>query len=350
VTISGGQGPGGAGSAGQGEGGAGGEGEGSAGQGGEGGGCAGDQCGPPSCASGLQCQGVDCCQSIVLPGGTFNMGRCGDSYGAETCTDGYEGLPDEVPEHEVTLSSFALDTFEVTVGRFRAFVDAYTGTPPAAGAGASPHVESSGWDSTWNENLPATQEALISNVRCSADYQTWTNSPGANESAAINCVSWYEAFAFCAWDGGRLPTEAEWEYAAVGGSENRLYPWGPEEPWTNAYANDAYSDTSFSSTDEVQNGKHDLPVGSRPAGSGLWGHRDFAGGMFEWTFDRYDANWYSGEGATCTDCANVTSGSQRVPRGGGWFFGTSAIHPTQRGKDTPTSRFDYLGFRCARTP
>jgi formylglycine-generating enzyme required for sulfatase activity len=313
-------------------------------------GCDGADCnGPPSCVEGLECQGVDCCESIVVPGGSFKMGRCGNTYNATTCTDGHNGLSDETPEHIVTVSSFALDAFEVTVGRFRAFVEDYSG-PPAAGAGANPHIAGSGWNSDWNASMPATKAGLIDNVACDETFQTWTDEPGELEDTAITCVTWFEAFAFCIWDGGRLPTEAEWEYAAVGGNENRLYPWGSQAVWSNAYASDVYSDTSFSSTGDINNSVHGLPVGSHPLGNGKWGHRDLAGSQFEWTFDWYKSDWYSTGGATCNDCANLTPGTHRVPRGGGYRFDDQSLKPTQRGKDVPNARLAWLGVRCARTP
>ena len=300
--------------------------------------CSGAVAEGPSCAGGLLCAGISCCDAQVVPGGTFPMGRGGG-------TDAYGGGSSETPEHSATVASFKLDTFEITVGRFRKFVAQFNGTPPAVGAGAHPLIVNSGWQAGWNASLAASQAALVANLKCSAPYQTWTDAPGANEGYAINCVSWYEAAAFCAWDGGRMPTEAEWEYAAAGGSDNRLYPW----------ASGAAPDNTLA----VFNCKHDgmagcsfadlAPVGSTPAGNGKWGQRDLAGGMWEWNLDYYDQTWYSGGGAACSNCANLNANPYRLFRGGDWFNGASFLRAACRSLNSPSDRYDFIGARCSRS-
>ncbi len=290
-----------------------------------------DTCGPSS--------NEDCCASALVPGDTFQMGRSENSGDPDYYPS---GSGNELPEHSATVAGFYLDKYEVTVGRFRKFVDSGAGTqasPPSSGQGVHPLIGGTGWDSAWNTSLPTDTAGLKNNITCNASYETWTNTAGANENYPINCVNWYEAFAFCIWDGGRLATEAEWEMAAAGGSDNRLYPWGQTAPDV-TLAN--YYDSDYSPF---------IAVGSHPAGAGRWGHYDLAGSMWEWAFDWYDSNWYSGGGAVCDNCANLTPGSVRVRRGGSWDDFTSSLRAANRDfSDAPFYHDDYVGFRCARTP
>ena len=268
------------------------------------------------------------------------MGR-----GTEACDGCTEGCPlttttcsdDEQPEHPATVSDFYLDKYEVTVGRFRRFVQQYAGTPPAAGAGAHPLIAGSGWNASWNGELPSSQAALMSSLT-SLDTCTWTDAAGATENHPVNCVSWFQAFAFCAWDGGRLPTEAEWEYAAAGGDENRLYAWGSDaiEPLPANY-NDNHG-TPF------------LHVGSEPLGDGRWDHSDLAGGVCEWNLDSHASDWYTLVRDGCSDCANLSATSFRVMRGGAWYNTVDYLRAANRGRyNFPGEAYNLVGLRCARS-
>jgi len=192
--------------------------------------------GPPSCAMpGLgrtDCDPsgtVSCCESPLVTGGTFDRSYDGVSMGYTSRA------------YPATVSDFRLDAFEVTVGRFRSFVAwVAIGVPPAPGAGRHTHLnggaglrdpgppggDEQGWQADWTVTyLPTTKAAWDAALVCDTTLATWTADPGANERLAINCVNWYAAQAFCLWDGGFLPSEAEWNYAASGGSEQRVYPW-----------------------------------------------------------------------------------------------------------------------------
>jgi len=315
-------------------GGNGGTGTGTGGAGNGGGGAAPSE--PPSCEGGLDCGGLSCCTTANIAGATFMMGRSEDP----NVDDYYPmGSDQELPEHPAMVSGFRLDKFEVTVGRYRRFVDAFDGTPPADGAGAHPLIGGSGWQSAWNNQLPSDKASLITEMTdCQAwdpnEPSTWTASPGANENKPVNCVSWYVAFAFCAWDGGRLPTEAEWELAATGGVES-LYPWGNQLPDATHVVYDCTYPCAV------------IPdVGSVPAGDTAAGVSNLGGSLPEWTLDTYSD--YSS--AACDDCASL-SGSMRVVRGG--LYSTSNekfLRSVSRGSQDPSPQYNDLtmGIRCAR--
>ncbi|MCX5743980.1 MAG: SUMF1/EgtB/PvdO family nonheme iron enzyme [Proteobacteria bacterium] len=198
----------------------------------------------------------------MVPGGTY--ARSYDVSGDGRYPDGSYGA---------TVSDFRLDKYEVTVGRFRQFMAAGLGTQanaPLVGAGAHPNIAASGWNASWNGSLATDMAALVAAVKCNATYQTWTDVPGGNESRPMNCIDWYEAMAFCAWDGGFMPTEAEWNYAATGGSEQRAYPWSSPPGFL------GIDDTraSYFSTDCLGDGMPGCAltdptvVGTKPAGDG----------------------------------------------------------------------------------
>jgi formylglycine-generating enzyme len=288
--------------------------------------------------TGTECNGESCCTSLPVPAGTFPMGR-----GTEACSNCTNGCPGgmtcysrETPEHSVTVSAFSLDKYEVTVGRFRRFVDAYDAmnAPPPMNAGANPNTPGTGWQAVWNGNMPADSAAFRSNLKCDSTHQTWTDLAGNNEAYPINCVNWYEAFAFCLWDGGRLPTEAEWEYAAAGGDQNHLYPWGSSLP-SCSLANGPGCVGNLAT------------VGSYVSGQGRWGHMDLAGNVWESVFDWYSETWYSSPSASVTDPADTTSSPNRVQRGGSFDDSdVGYLRTVFRTYATPTGRYFYSGLRC----
>jgi len=272
-----------------------------------------------------------CCISPPVPGGSYyrSYDRGSDGAGGTTSAP-------------ATVSGFRLDKYEVTVGRFRAFVNAGMGTqadPPAAGAGAHARIPDSGWKTAWNTSLAANTAALTAAIKCDALFQTWTDTPAANEHRPMNCVTWYEAMAFCAWDGGYLPTEAEWNYAATGGDEQRAYPWStPPMSVAIDRAHASYSDgTAIAVTD----------VGTWSAGDGRWGQSDLAGNVFEWVLD-----WGAAYTTPCTDCANLAATSFRVFRSGAFDVDAASQRTGSRGGNDPSARvhFGDVGVRCARTP
>jgi sulfatase modifying factor 1 len=269
---------------------------------------------------------------VAIPGGEFPEGR-GTAAGS---SDAYPtGGADETPEFPSSVSTFALDKYEVTVGRFRAFVSTYvsnTASAPAAGAGAHPSIAKSGWQSDWNAMLPKDRSTFMASLKCSSTIpETWSDSPGAGENKAINCLSWYEAFAFCIWDGGRLPTESELEYAAAGGSDNRLYPWGSGAP---SCTRASYQPCAIMVRD----------VGTSTAGAGRWGQLDLAGNVSEWALD-----WYAAYPVgPVADYAVVDPGTSRIHRGGSVRSLAGDLRAAFRYMSLPGGHYDDTGVRCAR--
>ncbi len=287
----------------------------------------------PSCSSRSQgadhrcgaSHDMDCCAATLVPGGTFD--RLNDS------------------DYPATVSPFRLDVFEVTVGRFRAFVDAYPGSRPKEGDGAHPVIDGSGWKASWDFFLLPTAGDLRKALDCMRNEgdASWTAEPAGREDAAIACMTWQEAFAFCAWDGGRLPTLAEWDFAARGGDEQRRFPWGEEDP------------TPELSLVEWSEGLAFTPVGSVPKGAGRWGQLDFGGSRFEFMLDDISE---SAEHPhllpdPCVDCAELDPALEdiRVMRDASfvtkpdniWYL--DSVTPV-----LPDWRQTPIGFRCARDP
>jgi formylglycine-generating enzyme required for sulfatase activity len=285
-----------------------------------------------------------CCTSLEVTGGTYF--RTYDLDLANVLILSADGGPTDLAD-PATVSGFRLDKYLVTVGRFRQFVNAFfppdggSGWLPAPGSGKHLHLNGGdglnvtaggyepGWLTTDNGNIAPTD----TNLACDPTWATWTSAASTKETLPINCVNWYVAYTFCIWDGGFLPSEAEWEYAAAGGNGQREYPWGSTDPGTsNQYA--IYGGFSAGIA----------PVGTATLGAGLWGQLDLAGEVWEWNLD-----YYGDYADPCTDCTDTTEVYDRVLRGMDSNI-HGALWPPLRNSGPPSFRFSEAGFRCARTP
>lgn len=269
---------------------------------------------------------IDACETRWVDGGTFPMGFSPKEVEPFTTSLDFKDL-----DHAVTVSGFFLDRFEITLGRFASFALDYSGAP-AAGSGAHPDIAGSGWLSDWDRLVPVDQAALLSEVGISEDLHALLDS-----QAPMDRLSWFVAFAFCSSDAGRLPTEAEWEFAAAGGAENRPFPWG--------------DDTSIAAGLRAE---EPTWVGTHPATRGRFGQDDLAGGVYEWALDWLAEGFYVGRGAYCHDCANLATGTGRVVRGApdpNCCAGlNTAFRAAARAQQAPGSILPRQGARCARDP
>jgi len=304
--------------------------------------CAGHCSVDKGCVVAQSCNGLstncltnrNCCNAVPVLGGTFARSPVNDEVD-QTCAS-----PNVCP---ATLSNFLLDTFEVTVGRFRAFVQNYSQTMLNDGDGKNVNNPSDhGWDkSNWDGLLPASQTELVQALQ-SCTKATYTTDAGANEFLPINCVNWYTAYAFCAWDGARLPTEAEWNYAAAGGDQERVYPWS-----------DPPQATTPLSTDYANYGNRNgapQTVGKASLGVSRWGQLDLAGNVFEWLLDAYGGTYPDPK--DCENCANLTwvDPPVQIRRGGAYNGDPTSIMVASRSTVAALSTSPSLGIRCARNP
>ena len=308
---------------------------------------------PPSCEPGGPALNLcgptaeSCCASAEVAGGTYYR----------TYTNSGGGPTGEADP--ATVSSFRLDKYDVTVGRFRQFVAAWNngaGYTAAAGSGKHTHLNggqglanigsNGSYDTGW---LPADNSHIAptdTNLVCDSSYATWTSTAGNRETLPISCVNWYEAYAFCIWDGGFLPSEAEWEYAAAGGGQQREYPWGTTAPGTmNQYA--IYGCHYPSGSTSCTGWSNIAPMGIAGQGAGAWSQFDLVGNMHQWNLDWWYPQSYVNP---CTDCAYLAVTETRCFRGNAFNGPMSTLVPTGRNGTFPTDRFHYIGFRCARSP
>lgn len=266
---------------------------------------------------------------VYVPAGEFTMGSTDtqvdevldlcNEYIGDCQREWFTGAQ---PTHPVSLDAFWLDRTEVTNAQFAAFLNA-SGNQEEGGV-------------TWLEIK--NKNALIEEAA-----GTFRPKDGYADHPAIE-VSWYAAAAYCAWAGGRLPTEAEWEYAARGPASS-VYPWG--DSFDSARLNYCDKQCYFSWKDDDGDDGYErtAPVGSYPAGASWCGALDMAGSVWEWVSDRYGEDYYAQ--SPSANPPGPADGEKRAVRGGSWFDYPGSVRSAGRGQGPPEGRNDTGGFRCA---
>ena len=237
---------------------------------------------------------------VYVPAGEFQMGSTGQDPGADI---------DEKPQHSVFLDAFWIGQTEVTNAMFAVFLNEM----------GNQVEEKAVWLNA------AAREAQI------VQSQSGSWQPKARfEDHPATLVTWYAARAYCAWAGGRLPTEAEWEKAARG-SDGRIFPWGDEIDCNRANYLDCQSTGS-------------LPIGSRPAGASPFNALDMTGNVWEWVSDWHAPDYYAS--SPSENPFGPETGSAKVVRGGSWLFDAKHARAANRRSDGPLITKPDYGFRC----
>jgi formylglycine-generating enzyme required for sulfatase activity len=258
---------------------------------------------------------------IYVPAGEFQMGidANGEDYAQQLCKDYsgdmavasgvcQRGFKNEQPAHTVVLDSFWIDRTEVSNGQYRRCVEAGDCDPPV-------------------ENGSHTRDSYYGN--------------SAYDDYPVIWVRWDQAADYCAWAGGRLPTEAEWEYAARG-PRGLTFPWG--DTFDGTLLNYCDVDCDGVNDETVDDGYPDTaPVGSFPAGVSWCGALDMAGNVREWVADWF--GYYSSRRQV--NPTGPSLGDSRIPRGGSWYDTPDDVRSANRGENSPDYTRHKVGFRCA---
>ncbi len=243
-----------------------------------------------------------------IPAGEYRMGCSGDDDLCEEI---------ERPSHDVRLTEgFWIGRREVSGRSYKRYAKSTKRKMPPK-PNATPFGELRKKKEGWSRAIA----------------EAFDGGPGQKQDRPIVSVTHAEAAAYCAFAGGRLPTEAEWEYAARGGQADQRYPWGDELTHDHAnYGNVAGRDQW----------RYTAPVGSfEPNGYGLY---DMAGNVWEWCSDWVDGNYFLN--TPPADPQGPEQGEAKVIRGGSWGFGPRYLRVSARAMADPSSRGDGVGFRC----
>ena len=275
---------------------------------------------------------------VALDGGEFLMG-----------SDAGLGYPGdgEGPSRLVTVDAFSIDRFAVSNAQFATFVDA---------TGHVSEAERCGWSFVFAGLLPddfvETRGVVGAEWWRQVFGAQWRHPEGPHSDLEgrmghpVLHVSWDDAQAYCAWAGLRLPTEAEWEFAARGGLEGRRYPWGDDLLIDGTHRCNVWQGT-FPSANTLDDGYYGTaPVDAfAPNGYGLY---NVVGNAWEWCLDWFDAEFH--RGASRTNPTGPAHGTQRVMRGGSYLCHESycfRFRVPARSSNSPDSSTGNLGFRCA---
>jgi len=267
---------------------------------------------------------------VYVPAGEFRMGstdqevddalaQCNETYG--DCQQVW--YEPEQPAHPVALDGFWIDRTEVSNTQFALFLN------------EERNQEEEGVTWLELESDACLIEQVGDEFRPKDDY---ADHPVVE-------VSWYGAAAYCEWAGARLPTEAEWEYAARG-PENHIFSWGDELDGTRLNYCDTSCELGWADESFDDGYARTAPVGSYPDGASWVGALDLSGNVWEWTADWF-GDYASGRQENPT---GPSTGHFRVVRGGGWTNYWDHGRTAHRSHGSPIPRYDIFGFRCAASP